>query len=115
MYGLLYEHSQLNPLTHDTLHEFFGHVTANAAGHLAEMMRQKHVVSSSGEDIYLPDVNEEERLNSSDYREHIKRLDLPITFIGGMCVYCLTSKMRCARLFCPWIKRQPFRRVTLER
>ena len=115
MYGLLYEHSQLNPLTHDTLHEFFGHVTANAAGHLSEMMRQKHVVSSAGEDIYLPDANEEERLNSSDYREHIKRLDLPITFIIGTCVYCLTSKMRCARLFCPWIKRQPFRRVTLER
>lgn len=90
VYGLLYEHSQLNPQTHDTLHEFSGYVTAKVLGHLSESMRHKVAVSSAGKDIYLPDAYSEEPLSSSCYREHIKQLDLPITFIVGAC-YVLIS------------------------
>lgn len=83
IYGLLWEHENLTPLTHDTLHEFFGYVTAEVSKQLALTMRKKKLVSASGEDIYLPDVDKKDRLESSAYREHISRLNLPICFIVG--------------------------------
>lgn len=83
IYGLLWEHENLTPLTHDTLHEFFGYVTAEVIKQLALTMRKKKLVSASGKDIYLPDVDKKDRLESSDYREHINRLNLPICFIVG--------------------------------
>ena len=83
IYGLLWEHENLTPLTHDTLHEFFGYVTAEVSKQLALTMRENKLVSASGEDIYLPDVDKEDRLRSSAYREHINRLNMPISFIVG--------------------------------
>ena len=79
LYGLLWEHENLTPLTHDTLHEFFGYITAECSAQLALTMREKKLVSASGEDIYLPD----NRLDSPAYRKHINRLDMPICFIVG--------------------------------
>ena len=73
----------LNPRTHDTLHEFFGYVTAEVSAQLALTMRTNKIVSASGEDIYLPDVDKEDRLESPVYREHINRLNMPICFIVG--------------------------------
>lgn len=83
IYGLLWEHENLTPLTHDTLHEFFGYVTAEVSKQLALTMRENKLVSASGEDIYLPDVDKKDRLESSAYREHINRLNMPISFIVG--------------------------------
>ena len=80
---MLWEHENLTPLTHDTLHEFFGYITAEASAQLALTMREKKLVSATGEDIYLPDVNREDRLKSPAYREHINRLNMPICFIVG--------------------------------
>ena len=68
MYAPLYEHAQLNALTHETLHETFGIANMRAFEHLALMTKQGHLVTASGEDAYLP---------------HLDRLAIPITFIHG--------------------------------
>lgn len=81
IYGLLWEHENLNESTHDNLHEFFGYITSVVSDQLALTMREKKVVSALGKDIYLPDL--EKGLESLAYREHINRLDLPICFIAG--------------------------------
>lgn len=83
IYGLLWEHENLNPLTHVTLHEFFGQVTSKIAKHLALCMREQKLVSATGEDIYLPDVDEKDRLNSEAYMKHIRQMNIPICFIVG--------------------------------
>lgn len=88
IYGLLWEHENLNPLTHDTLHEFFGHVTAKTVNQIALTMRKRKLVSATGKDIYLPDVDKEDRLNSAAYREHIRRMNIPICFIAGEWYIC---------------------------
>ena len=80
---MLWEHENLSPLTHDTLHEFFGYVPSKVGAQLALTMREKKLVSASGEDIYLPDVDKENRLESPAYRKHINRLNMPICFIVG--------------------------------
>ena len=46
---------------------------------MALTMREKKLVSASGEDIYLPDMAKDRQA----YEEHIKRLDIPICFIVG--------------------------------
>lgn len=68
LYGQLYEHSQLNQLTHDYLHEMFGIANIKALDHLALMVRKGHIVNAEGKENYLP---------------HLNRLALPITFIHG--------------------------------
>ena len=68
MYGLLFEHEQLNAATHNALHEMFGVGNIKAFEHLALMTRQGHLVRADGADIYLP---------------HLERLAIPITFIHG--------------------------------
>ncbi|XP_028394624.1 uncharacterized protein LOC114518825 isoform X2 [Dendronephthya gigantea] len=81
IYGLLWEHANLTELTHGTLHEFFGYVTTLVSAQLALTMRWQKLVSSSGEDIYLPDSDK--GLKSPLYKEHINRLNFPIRFIVG--------------------------------
>lgn len=81
IYGLLWEHTNLTKLTHDTLHEFFGYVTTLISAQLALTMRWKKLVSSTGEDIYLPESDK--GLKSTVYKKHINRLNLPIRFIVG--------------------------------
>lgn len=68
LYSLLYEHDQLNPETHDTLHELFGEASVSALVHLAKMVRAGELVNFSGEPVYLP---------------HVDRLNIPISFIHG--------------------------------
>ncbi len=68
LYGQLYEHDQLNRLTHDNLHELFGVANITSFEHLALMSRKGHLVSFQGEDRYLP---------------HLERMAIPITFISG--------------------------------
>ena len=93
-YGLLWEHENLTPLTHDTLHEFFGYITAECSAQLALTMREKKLVSASGKDIYLPDVDKDDRMDSAAYRKHINRLDMPICFIVGKRKISLKSTMK---------------------
>jgi cholesterol oxidase len=81
IFGLLWEHKNLTELTHNTLHEFFGHVTTLVNAQLALTMRWQKLVSASGEDIYLPESDK--GLKSPVYKEHINRLNLPIRFIVG--------------------------------
>jgi len=73
MYGQLYELDQLDQRTFDNLHELFGVANVATFEHLARMVRARHVVSASGEDIYLP---------------HLERLALPIRFIHGAKNHC---------------------------
>ena len=68
MYSPLYEHGQLNALTHEHLHELFGTANTRAFVHLALIVRKGHVVDADGRDAYLP---------------HLDRMAIPITFIHG--------------------------------
>lgn len=68
MYSMLYEHDQLNQLTHTVLHEMFGEATMPAFEQLALMSRKGHIVAANGGNAYLP---------------HLKRLAIPISFIHG--------------------------------
>ena len=68
MYAPLYEHAQLNSLTHETLHETFGIANMRAFEHLALLTKTGHLVTADGQEAYLP---------------HLERLAIPITFIHG--------------------------------
>lgn len=46
-------------------------------------MKKRKLVSASGKDIYLPDMERKDRLDSAAYKKHIRRLNLPICFIVG--------------------------------
>jgi len=73
MYAPLYRHETLNEATHNALHEMFGIANMEAFEGLALMTRKGHLVSATGEDIYLP---------------HLERLAIPITFIHGAMNEC---------------------------
>lgn len=68
LYAPIYEHDQLNALTHDNIHELFGVASISNFEHLGVMTRARKIVNAKGEDVYLP---------------HVKRLAIPITFIHG--------------------------------
>lgn len=68
LYGHLYEHDQLNDSTHESLHEMFGVANITSFEHLALMARKGHIVSSLGQEVYMP---------------YLERLAIPITFISG--------------------------------
>ncbi len=68
LYGQLYEHDQLNEITHENLHEMYGVANMESLEHLAEMTRQGRIVDKDGNNIYLI---------------HLERLKLPISFIVG--------------------------------
>lgn len=77
MYSLLYQHEQLTQRFHDNLHELFGVGNISTFEHLAEMVREKHVVSHDGDELYLP---------------HIDRLTMPIRFVHGEKNICYLPK-----------------------
>ncbi len=68
MYSQAFEHSNLNALTHDSLHELFGIASIGGFEHLAHMVRKGHIVTAGGKDAYLP---------------HLRRLAIPIAFLHG--------------------------------
>ena len=86
LYGLLFEHDQLNLATHDSLHELFGVANIAALDHLTTMVRRRAVVTRDGVDAYLP---------------HADRMAIPITFISGAENGCFLPKSteRSYRLF----------------
>jgi cholesterol oxidase len=68
MYAPLYQHEQLNQLTHDCLHELFGIANIRSFEHIALLARTGHLVDFSGAEVYLP---------------HLDRLAIPIAFLHG--------------------------------
>ncbi len=68
LYGLLYQHEQLNKTLHDNLHELFGVSCTTALAHLTTIIRAGHVVNDKGEDVYMP---------------HLNRINIPTLFISG--------------------------------
>lgn len=76
MYALLYEHAQLNELTHETLSEWFGIANIESIAHLARMVREGKVVAADGEDVYLPEDAEA----LSRVLQHFHK---PVSFIHG--------------------------------
>jgi cholesterol oxidase len=73
MYASLYNHEQLNELTHSNLHELFGIGNMRAFQHIASVGRKGQLVDFSEQDVYLP---------------HLERLNLPIAFIHGEQNHC---------------------------
>jgi cholesterol oxidase len=73
MYAPLYQHEQLNQLTHDTLHELFGIANIRSFEHIALLARKGHLVAFDGSEAYLP---------------HLERLAIPIAFIHGAANRC---------------------------
>ncbi|WP_139488078.1 GMC family oxidoreductase N-terminal domain-containing protein [Brevibacillus dissolubilis] len=68
MYGVVYNHEQLNELTHQTVHEYFGATNMRIFEHLGRIGREEKLVSIDGDDIYMP---------------HLDRLAIPISYIHG--------------------------------
>jgi cholesterol oxidase len=68
MYASLYNHAQLNELTHENLHEMFGVGNMRSFEHIAAIGRAGRLVDFYGHDTYLP---------------RLDRLNLPIAFIHG--------------------------------
>lgn len=68
IFGLLYEHDQLNAETHRALHEMFGLVNLTALRQLSLLSLVTYLVNAAGENAYLP---------------HLERMGIPIAFIHG--------------------------------
>ena len=83
MYGQLYNHANLNRLTHENLHEQFGYGNASIFSHLSQCFNSEHIVSNSGKKVYLPDFNKPKLHLSQRYKTQMKKLDVPIFFLSG--------------------------------
>ena len=68
LYGRLYDHRNLDALTHSALHETFGAGNIKGFEHLALLARRHRVVRADGRD---------------DYLAHPERMKIPVAFIHG--------------------------------
>ncbi|CAB3769117.1 alpha/beta fold hydrolase [Paraburkholderia solisilvae] len=68
LYGLIYEHAQLNEPLHANLQELFGVHDVELFIQLAAIVREGHIIDAQGNDVYLRNLN---------------GMNLPITFIHG--------------------------------
>ncbi len=68
MYGEVYDHDQLNEATHEHLHEAFGVANITTFQQISLALREGHIVSADGDDVYLPATD---------------RFRLPIAFLHG--------------------------------
>jgi cholesterol oxidase len=81
MYGLLYEHAQLDEQLHANLHELFGVHDVELFNQLAAMVRAGHLVDAKGDDVYMP---------------NLEGMKLPIAFIHGsenLCYLPISTQM----------------------
>lgn len=74
LYGLLYEHAQLNESLHSNLQELFGMHDVELFRHLAAMARAGEVVDAEGRAIYL---------NGTNGAKGLEGMRMPIGFIHG--------------------------------
>jgi cholesterol oxidase len=68
VYGLLYEHDQLNRPTHEALHELLSLPSPGAIAQLRLVAKRGRLVAADGADLYLP---------------HSARLAIPLAFVHG--------------------------------
>ncbi len=68
VYGLLYEHDQLNRATHETLHELLALPSRTAMAHLRLIAKRGRLVGATGEDVYV---------------SRLDRLAIPLAFVHG--------------------------------
>jgi cholesterol oxidase len=68
VYGHLFEHDQLNHLTHETLHEQLSLPSRTAMEHLRLAAKRGHLVTADGSERYLPALG---------------RLTVPLAFVHG--------------------------------
>ena len=68
MFGETYDHDQLNDATHEHLHEAFGVANMTTLKQITRILREGHVVTADGADVYLPATD---------------NLRLPISFLHG--------------------------------
>jgi hypothetical protein len=68
LYGPVIAHKNLNEATHNAMRQIFGDIATEPFEQLGLIMRRGRAVSSTGEDIYLPNFH---------------RLDLPIHIVSG--------------------------------
>jgi cholesterol oxidase len=68
MFGLLYEHTNLNDATHKANIEMWGAANIATYEQLTHIIRKGHLINADGEDTYMP---------------HMDRLKLPILFLAG--------------------------------
>ncbi|XP_041463208.1 uncharacterized protein LOC121414195 isoform X1 [Lytechinus variegatus] len=83
MFGLMWEHPNMNEETHHTLSEWFGFGHADYYHHLSVAFRKGRLVDPEGKDVYLPDFNSKNRLESPLYRKAMKKMDIPILYFVG--------------------------------
>eukprot|EP00794_Sanderia_malayensis_P000205 gene205-819_t len=83
MYGLLYEHKNLNVATHEILHEVFGPASMEILLHTSLVTRKRRLVSSKGKDIYLPGFTKKNRMKDEAFRKKMDLLNVPIMFFYG--------------------------------
>ncbi|XP_041462772.1 uncharacterized protein LOC121413862 isoform X1 [Lytechinus variegatus] len=89
IYSLLWIHQNMNPSTHDTLHEWNGYVHSDIFKHFAHCTRQGFLDRIEDDaEPYLPDFHCPERLNSEAYRKQMKHLDIPILYFSGQDNHC---------------------------
>ncbi len=74
LYGLLYEHAQLNETLHANLQELLGVHDVEVFKHLATMVRAGKVVDAAGKDVYL---------TGADGMKGLEGMRRPIGFIHG--------------------------------
>ncbi|MFM0059006.1 GMC oxidoreductase [Paraburkholderia phytofirmans] len=74
LYGLLYEHEQLNQTLHSNLQEILGVHDVGVFKHLAAMVRAGKVVDADGKDVYL---------TGADGMKGLEGMRRPIGFIHG--------------------------------
>ena len=84
LYGLLFEHKNLNVASHDILHELFGVATAKILMHTSLITRKERLVSYEGKDIYLPGYNKRNRLDLPEFRRKMDLLNVPIMLFNGV-------------------------------
>lgn len=68
VYGLLYEHDQLNRATHEAIHELLSLPSRKAIAHLGAIAKRGRLVSADGADAYVP---------------KLARLAFPVAYIHG--------------------------------
>ncbi|XP_003727893.1 uncharacterized protein LOC115926599 [Strongylocentrotus purpuratus] len=83
MFGLMWEHRNINDSTHETLTEWFGFGQKDYYHHLAVCFRKGQLTDFKGKDIYTPDFKSKNRLHSPQYRKAMSKLDIPILYLVG--------------------------------
>jgi len=68
IYGEVFDHDQLNDLTHESIVHIFGKTRLTAFKHLTAMIRQGYAVDANRRDVYMPNLD---------------RLAVPIMFMHG--------------------------------